>query len=388
MPPVGGLAMGGARDAPPSVLIACSGLGHVGRGFETFALELHAALLGRPDVRTVLARARGPAGGPGERLAPTVNRETRAARLLGAALRRDGYVAEQLLYALALLPVVARERPRVVLVSDWALAIALGRLRLTGRMPYRLLLSNGAPGPPPYPAGVDHVQHLTPRTLAWALDGGEPAERHTMLPLGVAVPPSPARPAGGERAALRARLGLPADRPVVLSVAALNLWSKRLDHLVRAVAELEPRPFLALVGQPEAETPAVLSLARDVLGPGGFAVRTVSPAEVPAFYRAADVFALASLHESMARVLVEALSHGLPTVAHDSEVTRFVMGGLGMRGDLTRPGTLSALIDRGLRHPPSPQEAAAQHAAVRARFGWDALAPRWAELVARVAEGP
>lgn len=377
------------RRSRPTVLIACSGLGHVSRGFETFALELHAALRDRADVTSVLARARGPARGTHERVAPTLNRETRAARLLGAAARRDGYWAEQMLYAAALVPHLVRERPDVVLVSDWALAHALARRRSRGRgrAPFRLLLSNGAPGPPPFHPGIDHVQHLTPRTLAWALDAGEPRERHTVLPLGVAVPPGGDRPDAAVRAALRARLGLPGDRPVVLSVAALNLWSKRLDHLIGAVASITPRPFLAMLGQAEDETPALLALARDLLGDDGFVARTVAPDAVADYYRAADVFALASLYESMGRVLVEALSHGLPTVAHDSEVTRFVMGAHGLRGDLSRPGTLSALLDRALRHPLPAGEVAAQHADVRARFGWKALAPRWAALIARVAAG-
>ena len=374
------------RGTPPTVLIACSGLGHVARGFETFALELLAALRERPGVRPVLALGRRSAGLAGSRLAPTLNRETRAARLIGLAARRDGYWAEQMIYAATLVPILRRERPDVVVLSDWALTHALGRLRGATRLAFRILLSNGAPAPPPYPAAIAHVQHLTPRTLRWALEAGEPETRHTMLPLGVAIGPPPRRADADELALLRRRLALPADRQVVLSVAALNLWSKRLDHLIGAVAALEPRPFLVMLGQPDRESAAVVDLARRTLGQDGFVARTVPPEQVPDYYRAADAFALASLHESMGRVLVEALSHGLPAVAHDSEVTRFVMGRHGLRADLEAgPAALTALLGRALAEPLGPRQVADQHADVAARFGWDALAPRWVELLDRVA---
>jgi 1,2-diacylglycerol 3-alpha-glucosyltransferase len=217
---------------PTRVLLACSGLGHAMRGFETFALECHAALRGHPRVRPLLVRARG-AAGEGERTARAIGRDARLARLIGRATRRNGYFAEQMAYALRLVPLLARDRPDVVLFSDWALGGALGRWRALSRSRYRLLLCNGAPGPPPYDRTIDHVQQLTPAYHRLAMEAGEPAQRHTLLPLGVAVERELRLPSPQERQALRERLGLPRDRELVLSVAALNAWHKRLDYVVR-----------------------------------------------------------------------------------------------------------------------------------------------------------
>ena len=355
---------------PLNVLIACSGLGHVVRGFETFAIDCYAALRDEPRLSMALADARR----------RTLPRDSTAAVLIGRAARRDGYFAEQLLYAAALVPRLARERPDVVFVSDWAVAGALGRWRAVARQRYRLLLSNGAGVPGPYDRTIDHVQQLTPGPWRLALACGEPPERHTLLPLAVTIPTALELPGPSERAALRARLDLPDDREILLSVAALNVSSKRLDYLAREAARLRPPPFVVLLGQPETETPAVLSAARDALGSGGFAVRTVAPHEVADYYRAADVLALTSRFEAFGRVLVEAMAAGLPVAAHDAEAMRYVCGEHGRLADLSGPGALAALLEEQRRAGLSPERRRAQHRSMRERFSWDALAPRYVEL--------
>src|SRR5213080_122679 len=60
--------------AQTRLLIACSGLGHVQRGFETFARECFEALRGEPGLDVHLATA------------PALRRDGRAARLVGQAL--------------------------------------------------------------------------------------------------------------------------------------------------------------------------------------------------------------------------------------------------------------------------------------------------------------
>jgi glycosyltransferase involved in cell wall biosynthesis len=214
-----------------------------------------------------------------------------------------------------------------------------------------------------------------------ALAAGEPPARHTLLPLGVELEPELRLRSGDERSALREQLGLPRDRELLLSVAALNLWHKRLDYVVREVARMEPRPHLVLLGQGEDETPALLQLAAELLGPDGFTARTVEPAEVSDHYRCADLFVLGSLYEASGRVLLEALGHGLPTLCHDSETTRFVTGTHGLRGDLSRPGGLAALVAAAHAEPMNDTRRRAQHRFAYESFGWDSLLPRYVEMI-------
>ena len=346
------------------------------RGFESFAEECFEALRERPELRVGLVGGRGRPG-DGRLTAPVPAADATVARMLGRVLRRDGYFAQQLLFALALAPILAARRPDVVLVSDWVLASALGRWRRLTRQRYKLLLCNGSPGGPRFDWSIDHVQQLTPALHRIALDGGEPPARHTLLALGRAIAPelAPQRP----RREARAALGLPVEGELLLCVSALNHWHKRIDYLIDEVFTLQPRPHLVLLGQFEAETPAILCRARERLGRDGFTARTVTRHEVVAYYRAADMLVHAALYEALGLVLVEAMAEGLPVVAHDSPTTRFVVGPHGHLGDLARPGALAPLVRAARATAQDGREARHRHA--YERFSWDRLAPSYVEMV-------
>src|SRR5260221_2287908 len=172
---------------PARVMIVCSGLGHVNRGFETFARELYETLAPLPELDAWIVNAAGRPSGH-ERTAHALRRGHPAARMLGGLTGRDPYRIETLTYSLSLMPLLVRRRPDVVVYQDWAVGWWLQRLRRIARLSYRLLFSNGAAWPPPYPPH-DHVQQLTPHMVDLALAEGLPAERQTMLPLGLALEP-------------------------------------------------------------------------------------------------------------------------------------------------------------------------------------------------------
>ncbi len=380
-----------SRDASPSqplkVMIVCSGLGHVSRGFETFSQECFEALRGHPELNVTLVKGAG-AAVEGERVVRTINRETWIARALGRAFRRSGYFAEQMVFAIRCLPLIRAERPDVVYFSDWALGRALGRSRPIMGARFRLLLSNGAAGPPPYDRTTDHVQQLTPVFFELGRDQSEWAQRQTLLPLGLAVPPVAERPDAAEVRALRRHLELPEEGTLVLSVAALNAWSKRLDHLIRELAGVQPRPHLVLLGESEEETPVVLDLASSLLGDEGFTVRKVPPMAVGEYYRAADAFVLCSLYEGQGRALLEALAHGAPAIAHDAHWARYATGGHAHLVDMTVEGSLRDELGDALRAARDADATRSAQRFVADEFGWEALTPRYVEMLRTCAAVP
>jgi glycosyltransferase involved in cell wall biosynthesis len=369
---------------PARVLLVCPGLDHAMRGFESFARECFEALRGETEFELELIKGSG-ASAPGERAVPTLRRDRALATALARASGRPSFLFEQLAFAISLQPVLLSRRPDVVYFSEWHTGRALALLRSATGRSYRLVLCNGTMAVEGF-EHLDHVQELTPAALDVVLERGADPARHAVLPLGFDIDPSYTPVSRDERLALRRRLGLPTDRAVVLSVAALNDHHKRLRYLIEEIAALpEPRPFLLLAGQPEDETPAIRSLAHERLGPDSHSIRTVPHSEVADLYRAADVFVLASLGEGLPRALIEAMSHGLPCFTHAYGVPEFVLGEHARMADLTEAGALAQLLSGAIGNDTAPDRADARHRFAYERFSWDVLRPRYVALFTRVA---
>lgn len=143
-----------------------------------------------------------------------------------------------------------------------------------------------------------------------------PAQRVAVIPLGVDL----ARFAPGDRAAARARLGIPAGERVLLAVGRIEPL-KGLDILIRSLAEMSDREHVVLyvIGGDERATPEVDRLKAVAAQVGvADAVRFLGPRPhevLVDFYAAADVVAVPSFYESFGLVAVEAMASGVPVVA-------------------------------------------------------------------------
>ena len=363
------------------LVIACSGIGHINRGFETFAEELSRTLGAFPEFSTRLCTGAKNAQNAAIAL-PCVKRTSSLAALLARVMRRDPYFVEQFSFALSILPLLFLRPPDVIIASDGALCNILSKLRHTFCLKFKILFSNGGPYSPPYPA-CDHVHQVLRSECEKGEQAGYHPDSQTLIPYGFAiakdwqpsVPPSVLQ----ERLAL----GLPIDRKIVVSVGAINRSHKRMDYLVIEVGQipLEQRPFVVILGQSDEETAGVLDLADRVLGKDGYVARSVAAFEVRRYLRMADAFILCSLGEGFGRVIVEALAEGLPCILHDAPFAREVGGPLSVLVDQTQDGNLCyALISELSRHT-LREETAARHAFAYSKFSWDALAPRYQAMI-------
>lgn len=378
-------------QTPHRVLLACTGLGNERRGFETFTRDVAQALAAEPTLAVEVFAGGRDGHVPGEHVVANLPRRSRAAHRLGALLGRDPYFIEQGSFFVGLLPALALRPPHLVYFADLNLGNALWHWRrLTGAR-WRMLFYNGGNTTMPY-TRCDHVQQLTPAALDAAAARGERAERMTLLPHGVSLPPlvEPSTDAARREArrAARVALGLPADREILLSVGQLDRPTKRTDLLIEAVAVLPtPRPFLLLVGADGPDGAGLRALAAERLG-DGWGWRTEPRERMPVVYAAADAFALLSRGEGFGLAYVEALGAGLPLLAHDDATTAYVVGDAGLRRVIaTRDDAVAAI--GALRALPTDATAArTRHASVAERFGWATLAPRYVALLTRVATGP
>jgi glycosyltransferase involved in cell wall biosynthesis len=202
----------------------------------------------------------------------------------------------------------------------------------------------------------------------------------------VVIPPGTALADPPDRATARRRLGLPADRPVVVSVGRVTTI-KRPDRLVsvaRAVRELVPDVVFAVCGEGDrlAELTAATRELPDTLRLLGW--RT----DVETVYAAADLALLTSDSEGMPMSLVEAGLAGVPAVAtRVGSVAEVVQDGVtGLlagtsAADITRC-VVDLLGDEPRRHAMS--RAARDYCA--ANFGRDRLVADTDRLYTRIAE--
>jgi glycosyltransferase involved in cell wall biosynthesis/SAM-dependent methyltransferase len=158
-----------------------------------------------------------------------------------------------------------------------------------------------------------HVESDFSRTLLWKLYR-IPAERLVNIPGGVDVEHFQPAP---DRRSVRARLGLPLERPLLFTVR--NLEARMgLDTLIEAMATLARRvpDVQLLIGgsgsqrRPLEEQVAALGLDKHVTFLG-----FVPEADLPRYYQSADVFVLPTRElEGFGLVTAEALACGTPVL--------------------------------------------------------------------------
>ena len=120
----------------------------------------------------------------------------------------------------------------------------------------------------------------------------------------------------------RAQFGLPQDRKIVLMVSAF-IESKRVLAAIDAMEHV-PGAHLVVAGDGPLRAEGDALAARHI--PGRFTRITLTPQQMPDLYRCADVFLHMSEGEAFGNVYVEAANSGLPVVAHDYPVTRWILG--------------------------------------------------------------
>ena len=185
------------------------------------------------------------------------------------------------------------------------------------------------------------------------------------------------RPAG-DQLNVRARLGLPADMPVIGFVSSLDRAHhyKGLDVLLRALVrpELSHARLLA-VGEGELkegyrQQAAALGLSERVLFHGG-----VPQSDLPPLLRACDVITIPSLvPEALPLTLLESMACGIPVIASDGPGVRSVLCD-GEDGLLAKPGDATDLAEKIqmlLDDPQRRREIGARGLAkVEASYSWE-----------------
>jgi glycosyltransferase involved in cell wall biosynthesis len=262
-------------------------------------------------------------------------------------------------------------------------------IRRRGRLPFWLYRA------------ADVFVAISPRLVEIYRSSGLPQEKLRHIPN--AVDSTRFRPPrAGEQAALRRELRLPATLVLILFVGFFSR-EKGPQTLVEAWLRLDesrlPTTGIVFVGASrsryyEIDPELAPSLRRRARAAGRearlFFVETTP--EIEKYYRAADIFVLASTREGLPNALLEAMASELPCVASllpgvtDTVIEDGVTGFLFPPGDV---GTLTALIGRLLRdRKDAANIGAAAREGVGDRYGIEQVASQYLSLYRSVTVTP
>ena len=123
-------------------------------------------------------------------------------------------------------------------------------------------------------------------------------------------------------------------KPTVLCVAPLERnGNARIELAIAAVARL-PEASLSICGDGE-DRDYFQQLGDRLLGADRFQIKAFAYAQMPQVYRSADVYTLPSAEASLGLTYLEAMACGVPVVATDDSVRRYLIGDGGITCDVT-----------------------------------------------------
>lgn len=191
------------------------------------------------------------------------------------------------------------------------------------------------------------------------------------------VDPTLFTPEAGDRRAYH----LPETVPLVIMASALTP-DKRVLEGIRSVAKL-PDVCLAIAGDGELRS-EVQALGETLLG-DRFRWLKLPSDQMPGFYQCADVLLHMSQDEPFGNVYLEALATGLPIVAHDKKITRWILEDCGVYVDTADEVAVAEGIRTALTQK---SEAAIAHrrALVDRRFTWSRLAEQYSEFFEKICQ--
>ncbi len=235
-----------------------------------------------------------------------------------------------------------------------------------------------------YYRAAKKVHTVSSGLRAWLLERGFDSEQVIAIINGVDTEKFVA----GDRAAARAKLGLPNDVPVCVIVGRL-LRSKNHCLLFEALEEVEDVQLLVVGAGGDAEEEIKAAAAAS---PAADRIRMVGFQSDPRdYFHAADLLVSPSLIEGLSNVVLEAMACGLPVLVHDALGNREVIrsGDEGIVADLSTRAKLASEMSTLLGDPHRLEAMGARaRKTVEERFSLEGMAEGYGSVYRELAGRP
>jgi 1,2-diacylglycerol 3-alpha-glucosyltransferase len=329
------------------VALISTGLGHIRRGIETWTEDLGQALheLG---VNVTVYKGGGRAERPYEKVIGCLRRDLPVTKWLiknsPKFMWRLGfsspYALEEMTFCWnVILELIVRQFD-IIHTQDPEVADFLRTLQKRGFIKSEVILAHGTEEPFEFLARFKYIQHLAPYHMQEMKQKGFDVSKH--FAIGNFVDTNLFSPGPSS---LREEFNIPEDAFVIACVAAIKKTHKRVDYLIKEVSQLKDKNiFLIIAGAYEEESPEVIKLGEDLLGPRVLFLKNFPRARVVDVLRSANIYILCSLKEMMPIALLEAISCGLPALIHKYPVEEWMIGAGGESLDMSKEGQLKETI--------------------------------------------
>lgn len=353
-----------------AVILVCTGLGRVQRGFEMYIASLAQKLphlLPGQQVEVWSGGSWRSAGVKSRKIASL----GRNGRLLSK--RSAAFLWEQRSFALGMLPLLLSKKQAVIYLGEYQLYCYLFKIRRLLGLKFSLVLYTGGQALPGlFDPELDFVHHVTNRYL------GEcshiPPERQFLVPHFMENDFVYDNQVTGS---IRGKAG---GKKIVLSVGLLDCTVKRMDLLVKSLAALPYPVYPVLLGDISADTPAIRQLLETHFGEDGFTLDRLAHRELGNWYRSADLFVLCSPKESFGLAPVEAVFNGLPVICADFPEARFVLKQFGIFAGMSSPAELARTIAAILELPFNGEQADERRDFAFEHYSWQKLQANYSSM--------
>ena len=360
----------------PTIFFIGTGVGRDLRGFEAHTIDLFNHVRNEKEFKTYLIRGGG-VNTEQEITISSISRKSRTARVIGYLLRKNPYTINQLSFLKGLIRLIYRMKPTTLYLGEPILFNHLCQWRNFSGMNFNMIFYTGGNTIPLKMRENDVLQLVTPSVISLALKRGVHRKQMIHLPHFINIPAERIN----DTRDVKEKLGISADRKIVLSVGAIDSSVKRMDYLIEEISKLNSSCFLILLGEEELETPHIKMLAEQKLGAGNYYINRIERNELTTFYQIADVFVLASLKEGFGLVTIEALIHGLPVIVHDHEVSRYVLRENAFFEDLSKEGNLTRAIEKVLLEAGNVSKKKERRDYVIDRFSWNNVSKDYLRMI-------
>jgi glycosyltransferase involved in cell wall biosynthesis len=316
-----------------SIVLICSGLGRIHRGFEIYISSLGEKLTGaqiwcggkhqsqKSKVHTI----------------PCIGRSSFFSKifLCNSLL---AFKIEQLTFAIALLPKLFQAKNSILYLGEYSLYCYLYKIRHIFSLNYSLVLYTGGQAIPGlFDPTRDFVHHVTDVYLKDCKH--LPSNRQFLVPHFIDQNFS-------ENEMITDRITKKsAGKLIVLSVGYLDCHIKRMDFLAKSLIPLKDKLFPIFLGESSIDTPIIEQILKDNFGKDGYILSKVAHSELASWYLNSDIFVLCSLRESFGLTMVEALYFGLPVFCNDYSEARFVLQDCGNFLNMTSMDILTKAVE-------------------------------------------